>query len=253
MAKMHELLAVEKDIIGRAANILNEAIHTFKNRAVEFYTGRHKEYRPFNEEDRDLLPVEDKAIVDTVPAKLEYVAGPLAEEIDWLFQKESTNRNASADLVVDEIVFGRNLPATYLLGLIGRLKKFRQLVLDAPTLPNGLVWIPAQDMAPNIHKLEHPLVTYRTRQTPYAFQLAEATREHKAQVIEKVKNDTVGEFTEMQWDSRVTSAFKSTVLERVDKVLLELEKAVRRANDVDVVDGHMGKALYGYLLHGKDA
>lgn len=251
MAKMHELLAVEKDILGRAGAILNEALHSFKSKAVEFYTARFKSYKPFLEDDKDLLPVESKELVDTVPAKLKYVSGALSEEIDWLLQKELTNRNAKSDLVVDGITFGKDVPATFLLALSGRLKKFRQLLLEAPTLPNGLNWVPATDKGDNIWKLKDDLITYRTRKTPYAFELSPATKEHKAQVVEKMKDETVGAFTEMQWDSRVTSHYKSQLLERVDNLLLEIEKSVRRANDVEVISAQMGKDIYAYILNGK--
>lgn len=251
MGKMHELLAVEKDIVGRANTIVTETIHTFKNKAAEFYTGRTKTYKPFDEADKELLPPESKELVDSVPAKLKYTFDKVAEEYDWLLQKELTNKTATADLIVDGAVLGRNLPATFLLALESRLEKVRALILESPTLPNGLKWIPAPNLGKDVFTLETPLKTYRTRKTPYPMTLAEATKEHKAQVVEKERTDTVGEYTEQLFDARVTSHYKSDLLERVDKVLLEVRKAVRRANQVDIVEAEIGKGLFGFILNGK--
>jgi hypothetical protein len=251
MGKMHELLAVEKDIVGRANAIVAETIGTFKNKAAEFYTGRIKSYKPFDEADKDVLPTESKELVDSVPAKLKYTFGKVAEEYDWLLQKEQTNKTATADLVIDGIVLGRNLPATFLLALESRLEKIRALILESPTLPNGLKWVPAPNMGNDVFTLEAPLTTYRTRKTPYPLVLAEATKEHKAQVVEKERMDTVGAYTEQLFDARVTSHYKSDLLERVDKVLVEVRKSVRRANQVEIVEAEIGKGLFAFILNGK--
>jgi|WetSurSiteA1Bulk_404760.scaffolds.fasta_scaffold52680_2 hypothetical protein len=251
MGKMHELLAVEKDIVGRANAIIEETLKTFKDKAVEFYTGRVKTYKPFDEADKDLLPVEQKELVDTVPAKLKYTFEKVAEEYDWLLQKEATNQSARADLVVDGVTLGSNLPATFLLTLEHRLEKIRQLILNAPTLPNGLKWTEDSQKGADVFKLAEELITYRTRKISVPFVLSPATDKHPAQVQKEERTETIGSYREMQWDSRVTSHTKSILLERVDKMLVAVRKAVRKANDVEASDATIGKKLFDFVLSGK--
>jgi hypothetical protein len=248
MGKMHQLLAVEKDILGRANAILQETLTTFQKKAVEFYVGFTKTYAPMVEGDKELLPKEERIHVDTVPAKLAYTAEKLAEEYDFLLQKESTNTQAKSDLVVDGVTLGKDLPATFLLSLEHRLEKLRNVVAEAPTLPTGFKWVKDQDSGKDVWKLEEPLLTYRTRKTPYPFELAPATKEHKAQVVEKERTETVGTFTEERRDTRVSSAQKAVWLEKVDKVLVAVRKAVRVANDIEVTEKTIGKEIFGYIL-----
>lgn len=248
---MHELLAVEKDIVGRANSIIEETLKTFKDKAVEFYTGRVKTYKPFDEGDKDLLPVESKELVDSVPDKLKYTFEKVAEEYDWLLQKESTNQTAKADLVVDGVTLGKDLPATFLLTMEHRLEKIRQIVLNSPTLPNGLKWVPDPQKGANVYKLADPSITYRTRKISVPFVLQPATDKHPAQVQKEEKVETVGSYTEMMWDTRVTSAYKSTLLENVDKILLAVRKAIRKANDVEASEAIIGKRIFDFVFSGK--
>jgi hypothetical protein len=248
MGKMHQLLAVEKDVLGRAAAILQETRTTFQKKAVEFYTGFVKTYKPFDDADKDLLPKEEKVIVDSVPDKLAYTAGILVEDYDFTLQKEMTNTGAAADLVVDGVMIGQKLPATFLLALESKLTKLRELIHEAPTLPTGIKWVPDPDTGKHVFKLAEPMITYRTRKTPYAFELAPATKEHKAQVVEKEKTETVGAYTEMRVDSRVTSAQKAEWLDRVDKLLVAVRKAVRTANDIEASNATIGQNIFNFVL-----
>lgn len=245
---MHQLLAVEKDLVGKANAILEETLRTFKDKAVEFYTGRIKTYKPFDDADRDLLPPDTKELVDTVPAKLKYTFDAVADEYDFLLQKEATNTTAKADLVVDGVTIGTNLPATFLLTLEKRLEKIRQVVLNAPTLPNGLKWVPDTQKGADIFKLADPLVAYRTKKYSVPFVLAPATDKHAAQVQKEEKTETIGAYSEMQYDSRVTSAYKSQLLGQVDKLLLATRKAVRVANDVEASTATIGTKIFSFIL-----
>lgn len=248
MGKMHELLAVEKDIVGRASATIMETLKTFKEKAAEFFTGYTKTYTPNDANDRDLVPPESKELVDTVPSKLKYTFGVLEAEYDWLLQKESTNQNARADLIVDGKTIGTALPATFLLTLENRLTKVREVILNAPTLPNGPKWVEDPQKGNFVFKLSDAQIQYRTRKTPVPFVLHEATDRHPAQVSKEEKTETVGSYSSMFWDGRVTSAYKSQMLERVDKLLMAVRKAIRKANDVESVDNTIGRTIFSYIL-----
>lgn len=247
MGKVHQLLAVEKDIVGKAAAILQETLVSFTKKATELYTGVIKTYTPYDAEGEKVNP-EERLLVDTVPSKLNYTADALVAEYDFLLQKEASNAVAKADLVVDGKTLGAGLPVTFLLTLERRLEKLRQVIESAPTLPNGFAWVPDTATGKNVYKLEKPIETYRSLKVPYAFVKAPATVQHPAQVVEKEENKTVGVYTEMRTDSRVTSAQKSVWLGNLDAVLLATRKAIRVANDIDTVDGKIGQQIFDAIL-----
>ena len=248
---MHELLAVEETLVGRANAIVEETIHSFKQKAVELYTGAIKTYKPLDDNDHDLVPPVSREIVDSVPAKLEYTAEKVSEEYDFLLQKELTNQSAKADLVIGGKTLATGLPVNFLLTLERRLEKFRALLNDAPTLPNGIKWVPDPQHGEGFYKLETAEISYRTRKVAVPVVLYEATDKHPAQVKESERSDTVGTYTEMKFDSRITTAFKSELLDRMDVLLQEVKKAIRRANQIDVVERVVGEQIFDFLIDGE--
>jgi hypothetical protein len=250
MSKMHELLAVEEEIVGRSNSIIEETLVTFKNKSVEFYEGKTKTYKPLDDADVELVPPVQKEIIDSVPAKLKYTFGKVAEEYDFLLQKECTNRTAVADIVIDGKTLLADAPVDFLLTVERRLDKVRHVILDAPTLPNGPKWVPDTQRGDGFYKLAEPEVSYRTRTTPVAVVLYPHTDKHPAQVKEGSETKTVGTFTEMKFDGRMTSHDKSILLERVDTLLREVKKAIRRANQAEVIERKVGTAVFDYIMNG---
>jgi hypothetical protein len=248
MGAMHQLLAVEKDVVGKANSIIEETLKTFKEKASEFYSGRVKTYKPFDDSDRDLVPPDSKEFVDTVPSKLKYTFDAVGNEYDFLLQKEETNTRAKADLIVDGVTIGTALPATFLLTLEKRLEKIRGVILAAPTLPNGLKWVLDPQKGPDVYKLAENLVSYRTRKISFPFVLSPATEKHAAQVQKEERTETIGAYNEMAWDTKVTSAYKSQLLGQVDKLLLATRKAVRVANDAEASTATIGTKIFSFIL-----
>jgi hypothetical protein len=248
MGKMHELLAVETDIVGRANSILEETADVFRQKSVEFYSGYSKKYTPFEEGDKDLVADENKELVDTVPDKIVYTLGMLKSEYDFLAQKEATNQVAKADLQVNGAVIAKDLPATFLLAMEKRLAKLRAVISLAPTLPTGFVWVKDDKNRPFVWKLSEMLRTFRTKKIKKPISLAKATQQHPEQV--QLMDDTIviGHYDEMKWDSRLTSQQKHELLGRVDTLLTEVRKAVRRANDVEASTTQVGEAFTKYIL-----
>ncbi len=250
MAKMHELLAVEEELVGRSNSIIDETLDTFSKKATEFYVGQVKTYKPFDEADKDLVPPATKEIIDSVPSKLKYTFDKVAEEYDFLLQKESTNCVAAADLALNGKILLTNAPVNFLLTLERRLEKVRNLILAAPTLPNGPKWVSDEQRGTGYYKLAEAEKSYRTRKTLFPVVLYPATDKHPAQVKESEKLETVGEYADMRYDGRMTSHDKSVLLERVDTLLREVKKTIRRANQVDVIERKAGQVVFDYILNG---
>jgi len=250
MSKMHELLAVENDVLGLANKVIDESSNTFRNKASEFYMGQNKTYKPNVDNDTDLVPPVNKEIIDTVISKLKYTFSKVAAEYDLLLQKEATNQKAVADLVIDGKVVSTDVPVNFLLTLERRLEKIRTLVAEAPTLPNGPKWIPAPQLGEGYYQLEKAQITYRTKNDVEFVIAHPATKEHRAEIKEVKKVTTIGQYDEMLYDSRMTSHDKAVILERVDTIIKEVRKSVRRANQLDVVERAIGSKVFEYVLTG---
>lgn len=247
---MHELLAVENDVLGLSNKVIDETANTFRNKASEFYMGLSKTYKPFDEADKDLVPPQSKEIVDTVLNKLNYTFGKVAAEYDLLLQKEATNQRAVADIVIDGKVVSAEVPVNFLLTLERRLEKIRNLVTEAPTLPNGPDWIADQQRGEGYYKLRGPQISYRTKKEKTFNVVVPPTKEHPAQVKEGETTTTIGSYEEMLFDSRMTSHDKAVILERIDTIIKEVRKAIRRANQLDVVERNIGKKVFDFILKG---
>lgn len=247
MAKLHELLAVENDVESTFKKVLTEAAHTFKNKN-EHFEGHVKIYQPTEENQDDLVPDDRKEIDTTVHAKLDYLSGHGIRYLDALLQKEATNQEAKADIVVDGVTLAKDMPATFLLGLETRLKWIRDVIEAAPTLPPGIKWEKDPEKGEHIYGTVHMEETFRTKSGYEPQILYHATKEHPAQVdkIKTVKN--IGKFSKMRWSGAITPAEKSVLLSRVDKLLRGAKKARQRANTQTVKKITIGKELFDYIL-----
>lgn len=251
MSKLHEILAVESDLEETSRKILEEAFATFVKKANHF-EGYHKTLKMFDEErsGEEDGASEHKAMVDTVPSKLAYVRKSVEKYYDLLLQKERTNQDAKADLVVDDKVIAKDLPATFLLGMESRLKKLRPVIEAIPTLDPGIEWIPDVDQGVDIFKAKYPDFKQKQDKVSEFVVVTEATPQHKAQYEKLTKNVVSGTYSTQYWSGKITPGQKSQYLGRLDKLIQAVKKARQRANTAEVVKSKVGKEILDYLLQG---
>ena len=251
MSKLHEVLAVESDLEETSRKILEEAFTTFIKKANHF-EGYHKTLKMFDEErsGEEDGQAEHKAMVTTVPAKLEYVRGSIEKYYDLLLQKERTNQEAKADLEVDGKLLAKDLPATFLLGMESRLKKLRPMIEAIPTLDPGVAWIPDPDQGANIYKSKFPETKQKQDKVSEFVVVTEATPQHKAQYEKLTKNVVSGTYSTQHWSGKITPGEKSAYLGRLDRLIQAVKKARQRANTAEVVKCEVGKEILDYLLQG---
>lgn len=251
-AKLHELIAVEGDLQGAAKKILEETAHVFKDKDKNFGgLARSVEMLSDSPEAKLEEVTEAFELTTTVPLKLEHLAGPLVRYWDAVLQKERTNQDAKADLVVGGVVVAKDLPATFLLGMEDRLKAVRAVYDAIPTHPPGRVWVTDAN-----HKLKGAFVSkdaeirVRTKKVTKPVVLYPHTDQHPAQVKELTEDVPVGKVITNYWSGMISPAEKSDALERLDILIRAVKKARMRANATDVVKINIGKALMDYLNTG---
>jgi len=242
---LHELLAVEGDLDGAHKKILEETRVTFTKKSDHFM-GQHRKLEMFIE-DGITYPEEHKAIDTTVQKKLDYMKKTEIRYFDAMLQKEATNQTAFSDLVIDGVVIGTSLPATFLLGMETRLKHLRTAYEVIPTLQPGIEWEKDESQGPGIYKTSKPTEKLKTETIIEPVILYEATKEHPAQVKEVSKVNTVGKYILTAWSGMITPAEKSALLEKIDKLIRAFKKARQRANTSEVVNRSIGKELFAYI------
>lgn len=194
---------------------------------------------------------EYQEIVTTVPEKLEYIGKALTAMYDLHLQKESTNQIAKADLVVDGETIAEQLPATFLLGMENELKQLRSVLDTVPTLPPGTEW-QKDDQRKSCYKTARPEENFKTAKTFRHIVLAEAIVKDgvgiPAQIEKWTDTENVGKYQINRWCGMLTSAQKSEILERCDKLIVATKKARQRANDIDASKDQVGDKLLAYIF-----
>lgn len=254
MGKLHELLAIESNVESAATKLLNETTQTFKNKEALF-KGKHRTLQLFGktEENRvefDAIEAKDSVripVAATVPGNLNYLGTILADYYDVVAQKESTNQIAKADLVVGNLVIGKDLPATFLLGLETKFKNLRVMLEEIPTMSPGVIWKEAPEIGNYIYKSD-PTKDIKTAKSVDHKMLPQPNANIAVQYVPIDINKNIGEFTEVQSTGLINSADKARLIERLDTLLKEIKKARQRANNVDTVNTKVGDAMMGYLF-----
>ena len=251
--KLHQLLAVESDKEGKYKRVCEESKKVFSKPAT-FY-GSHRKLESFLEDDKTAYPEENQELTTTVKERMEYTGKSIADYLDVLYQKEATNQTAKADLVVDGVTIGQNLPATFLLGLEVRLKYIRGVYEAIPTLPNGIKWTESTDKGEGIWDMVHPEEKLKTKMMFKSQVLVEAKFPKEGQggtslpaQIEKWEEQVpVGKFVKNIWCSMITSHEKAEVLGRIDKLIQTVKKQRQQANTAPVVQGNVGQEIAKYI------
>jgi len=245
--QLHELLAVEGDLGNTAKAMMEEAAVTF-HKKPEHFRGQNRTVKYYDDTRSQENEEDNKPMVTTVDDKLAYTRKYIENLVDAILQKEEANQRARADLSVDGVTFGTNLPATFLLGMESRLKAVQQMILTIPTLDPNMNWTEVPAEGEGVFKSD-PLVTKRTEKAVRHKVLYDATDKHPAQ-IEKWNEDVpVAAITTIHRSGMWTPARKAATLGRLDKLIRSVKKARQRANTTEVEDLHVAKAMLDYVFN----
>jgi len=246
--QLHQLLAVETDRKNKANLIINEAVTLFIKKADHF-DGLQKVYKS-KDANGTQIPNETKGIVTTVKDKIDYITDPIAAGIDAQISKEQTNSsgNAVADLKIGDKTV--KLSATSLLNLETWITKIRDLYKEIPTLDPTANWEKDEAAGVGFYKTS-PDVKYRTEKQVKVITKAPATEKFAAQT-ELVSEDVqVGTYETVYKSGRISPAQKARIIERAEEFLDTVKQARALANQVEVIDTHIGKDIFAYI-NGSD-
>lgn len=246
MGKLHELLAVEPETKSTAESILAETINTFTKKHDHF-TAIARIYEPAVDGGED-LPPENKAMVTTVPEKLEYTERALLKSLNLMSSKEATNTLAKSDLVIDGITVAKNVPAVVLLNLENKMKHIKQMYLSTPTLEPGEEWNVDTERKYVFRTPQKP--SHRTAKVVKPLVLAPATDKHPAQVNLQTIDERVGTWKTTKFSGMLTPVRKAELLERVDELIASIKRARCKANEQEIVKLELGSVLFQFIETG---
>lgn len=242
MLKQHQVIALEKGVKSRVYAALTEANKRIQK--GELFAGHSRRYTPKEEGGEQLQP--DKKIVQAKAEDvLRDVQATLTELFDLVLTKDSGNRSAKADLLVDGTVLVKDAPATYLIFLEKQLVDLRTLIGNLPQLDPEEEW--SFDEAKDCW-VTQPSDSVKTKKVPRAFVKAAATPQHPAQVDVVHEDVTAGTWQTVKMSGALPAARTRELSERVDRLLRAVKLARESANSVEVEERKAGDAVLGYLF-----
>jgi len=242
MLKQHQLIVTEPDKRGAFEKIKAETLKVF--RGADLFRGVNKTYTP-KAEGGDPLPNDRKEVVTTVPQRLEWTERTVTEMLDFEASRDNTNMIAKADIEIDGKIIAKDVPCTTLLSLEKRLKEIREYYDAIPTLDMSQVWKAVEGRS-DLYS-HGPVEQYRYVKQMRGVTLKEATKEHPAQVREVIDDVMVGTYQTLHTSGETTPGAKATFLVRIDKLIEAVKKSRTKANEVDVKELKIGKALFDYI------
>lgn len=242
MTKLNQILAVEKGVKSKTERDLTDAYHSIQR--TNALAGLTRTYQP-KDEDGDKLPSESTNVQVKVEDVLQKVAEASANLFDVTFSKETTNTQATANVVVDGALLLSDVPVSYLLFLEKQLVNLHTFVSKLPTLDPAETW--TLNAANGVFETE-PTQTVRTKKVPKNWVKAEATDRHPAQVEIFHEDVIVGTWTAKKFSGAVPSTRVKQLISRVEKLQNAVKFAREEANSTEVVDRKAGDVVFGYLF-----
>ncbi|MEV0620810.1 hypothetical protein AB0I81_46320 [Nonomuraea sp. NPDC050404] len=242
MAKLNQILAVEKGVKASSQRAVTDAYHAIQK--APLMSGLSRTYQPIDDEGEQLPPESTR-----VQVKVEQVLVDVGKALTRLFDvtatKDWANCHATAHVIVDNQVLLEDVPVTYLLFLEKQLADLHTFISKLPTLDPAESW--SRDDNAEAWRAD-AVKTTRTKKVPRNHVLAEATDKHPAQVQVYNEDIVVGYWTKVAFSGAVPARRVNELLGRLQKLQDAVKYAREEANGYVVDDREIGAKVFGYLL-----
>lgn len=242
MARLNQIIAIEKSVKSRSFQELTEAHHALQKPTL--LSGISRTYRPKDEEG-EVLPPESTRVQVRAEEVIRQTSDILKKLFDVTATKDYTNCNARADVVVDGSVLLEKVPVSYLLFLEKQLVDLNTFIRKLPVLDASESWF--FDSSQNCHATE-PVQTMRTKKVPRNHVKAEATEKHPAQVEVYYEDISVGVWRTIKYSGAMPQRRIAELLERLEKLQKAVKFAREEANNIEVTEQKVGDKVLDYLF-----
>lgn len=236
--KLMQLLAYEKSAKNAGETLFTKTFQAVQK--ADLFTGFFKTYAP-RKDNGDTLPPEKKLVVIRVEDSIKELTKTLGDLFDIVSQKDATNCNAKADIIMPNgEVLLKDVPATHLLWLEKKLVDLITFAEKLPVLDPADRW--AKDASQNLWATE-PAKTARTKKVEDFKTVAPATDKHPAQVVKVVEDVIDGDWTNVKYSSALEYEQVKKIVVRAKAVARAVKIAREEANTVEVVPLKSGTIL----------
>jgi hypothetical protein len=242
MAKLNQIIAVEKGVKSGSLRELTDAHHALQKPAL--LAGISRTYQPKDEEGEQLPPESTRVQVKTEDV-LRQTATVLTRLFDVTATKDWANCSAKADVMVDGRALLRDVPVSYLLFLEKQLVDLHTFVKKLPLLDAAEDW--TFEESADCWRTDQ-VRTIRTKKVPRNHVKAEATEKHPAQVEVYYEDIAVGYWTTVKFSGALPARRVNALLDRVEKLQHAVKFAREEANGAEVTDQTTGEVVFGYLF-----
>lgn len=244
MTLLNQVIAIEKGVRNDAKATIDKVHHQLQKSPL--LSGIARTYRP-KDEDGDLLPPESTRLQVNAEEALQAAVDAFARLFAVTLEKDGTNLQALADIVVDGVVLLNNVPVPYLLFLEKQLVDIRTIIIKLPTLDPTETWNFDENAGA---WTSVPTETTRTKKIPRNHVKAPATDKHPAQVETYYEDVIVGYWKTVKFSGAVPMKRVHELLEKVNKVQQAVKFAREQANSVEVhVNGKASRKILDYIFN----
>lgn len=242
MAKLNQIIAIEKGVKSRTQRDLTDAHHALQKQAL--LAGITRTYQP-DDEMGEKFPPETTRVQVRAQDMIQKTQEVLTELFDITATKDETNCHARADVVVDGKVLLTKVPVTSLLFLEKQLVDLHTFVKKLPVLDPSENW---HFDASGDCQVTDAAFTVKTKKVPRNHVKAAATDKHPAQVEMYHEDVRVGQWKTVKFSGACPQKQVNELLERVEKLQKAVKFAREEANNTEVTQKQFGAAVFGFLF-----
>lgn len=209
------------------------------------FEGLRRTYAP-NDEEGEKQPPETKIVQQSARTLLNQLIAQSAAYYDLVLTQDVGNTLAKADIVVDNEVLAKDVPATHLLFLEQQATDLITIIEKLPTLDGLVSWV-KDDVTGGWQS--QPVETNRTKKVSKPLELSPATEKHPAQVQLVTEDIVVGVWTAVRSSTLLSPTQRQQCLDRAMKLKLAIIDARHRANTTGVENKSGSEALLKYIFN----
>ena len=246
MAKLNQILAVEKTVKSKAQAGLTELYHTAQKPAM--FEGLSRVYSP-KDDGGERYPSESQKIQATAEQMLQKAASVMTELFDVTAAKDFANCGAKADVTIDGVDLLKDIPVTFLLFLEKQATDLATFISKIPTLDTTQDWL--YDNAVGFHKTG-TVESFRTKKVQRPIVKYDAVIKDgqalPAQTEMITEDIVVGTWTQVRQSGAIPADRKEKLQDRVEKLRKAIKMAREEANSIKAEERKIGEKIFSFLL-----
>lgn len=211
----------------------------------DLFDGMVRSYKPFDEENGEKLPTEQKKVQRAVGEVLELAIQKWTDLWDMVSTQDAGNTLARSDVIVNGKVILKNVPVTTLLFLEKQVNDLETFVSHLPTPDPAEEW--TLDTNSGLLKTAASQNT-RTKKIPRVLVKAEATDKFPAQTEVYHEDVVTGYWNKIRYSGTLPVQKKNEFLLRVKQVKDAVKMAREQANVLSVEKQSVGKEIFEFVF-----